>query len=379
MSIVIILLFHFSIGCFRKKNKKTTSISTNSGTENSMESNIRPTRKAKPEQRQIFQTQGIETSTFSTHFNCILLSFISSFYFFIEPVKQFKLLPSSPSSSFLPSSASVILEHLPAYILPNNLEYHSLTTLAQQQQPPSSFSPDNSSSSSTSSSSSSLSEIPEDIMMEMLVDQGADASSSASTSTAPISRFGADTFLNTPDDVMMNEDLEPVPRDRCNTWPMRRPQLEPSLNSSRIIHDQIPEEEPDLFGSTEQCGRLGASTNGSTAMLHSPDGNGHATSFGSEYFRMSESPDDVASGNSKKATTRRNAWGNMSYAELITTAIMASPEKRLTLAQVYEWMVQNVPYFRDKGDSNSSAGWKPTFSSASLLNICTSSTYQLIG
>lgn len=25
---------------------------------------------------------------------------------------------------------------------------------------------------------------------------------------------------------------------------------------------------------------------------------------------------------------------------------------------VYEWMVQNVPYFRDKGDSNSSAGWK---------------------
>lgn len=28
------------------------------------------------------------------------------------------------------------------------------------------------------------------------------------------------------------------------------------------------------------------------------------------------------------------------------------------LLSVYEWMVQNVPYFRDKGDSNSSAGWK---------------------
>lgn len=50
-----------------------------------------------------------------------------------------------------------------------------------------------------------------------------------------------------------------------------------------------------------------------------------------ESFRMSESPDDTVSG--KKTTTRRNAWGNMSYAELITTAIMASPEKRLTLAQ----------------------------------------------
>ncbi|KAL3087825.1 hypothetical protein niasHT_029589 [Heterodera trifolii] len=68
----------------------------------------------------------------------------------------------------------------------------------------------------------------------------------------------------------------------------------------------------------------------------------------------SDSPPSAA----KKATTRRNAWGNMSYADLITQAILNSPEKRLTLSQVYEWMVQNVPYFRDKGDSNSSAGWK---------------------
>ncbi|XP_015920957.1 forkhead box protein O [Parasteatoda tepidariorum] len=60
----------------------------------------------------------------------------------------------------------------------------------------------------------------------------------------------------------------------------------------------------------------------------------------------------------KKNSSRRNAWGNMSYADLITQAIQSSPEKRLTLAQIYEWMVQNVAYFKDKGDSNSSAGWK---------------------
>uniref|UniRef100_A0A673LBY5 Forkhead box protein O6-like n=2 Tax=Sinocyclocheilus rhinocerous TaxID=307959 RepID=A0A673LBY5_9TELE len=59
-----------------------------------------------------------------------------------------------------------------------------------------------------------------------------------------------------------------------------------------------------------------------------------------------------------KASSRRNAWGNQSYAELITRAIETTPEKRLTLSQIYDWMVRYVPYFKDKGNSNSSAGWK---------------------
>lgn len=63
----------------------------------------------------------------------------------------------------------------------------------------------------------------------------------------------------------------------------------------------------------------------------------------------------------KKNSSRRNAWGNLSYADLITQAINSAVDNRLTLSQIYEWMVQNVPYFKDKGDSNSSAGWKVTF------------------
>uniref|UniRef100_H2Z9F8 Forkhead box protein O n=1 Tax=Ciona savignyi TaxID=51511 RepID=H2Z9F8_CIOSA len=59
-----------------------------------------------------------------------------------------------------------------------------------------------------------------------------------------------------------------------------------------------------------------------------------------------------------KTTSRKNAWGSESYADLITQGIESSPDKRLTLAQIYDWMVKNVPYFKDKGDSNSSAGWK---------------------
>lgn len=61
---------------------------------------------------------------------------------------------------------------------------------------------------------------------------------------------------------------------------------------------------------------------------------------------------------SKLNTPRRNAWGNLSYADLISQAINSTSDKRLTLSQIYDWMVQHVPYFKDKGDSNSSAGWK---------------------
>lgn len=57
-------------------------------------------------------------------------------------------------------------------------------------------------------------------------------------------------------------------------------------------------------------------------------------------------------------TSRKNAWGNLSYAELIAKAIEHSQDKRLTLSQIYSWMIQYVPYFRDKGDRKSSTGWK---------------------
>lgn len=65
-----------------------------------------------------------------------------------------------------------------------------------------------------------------------------------------------------------------------------------------------------------------------------------------------------AGSKTKLNTPRRNAWGNMSYADLISQAINSTNDKRLTLSQIYDWMVQHVPYFKDKGDSNSSAGWK---------------------
>ena len=61
---------------------------------------------------------------------------------------------------------------------------------------------------------------------------------------------------------------------------------------------------------------------------------------------------------SRKSISRKNAWGNLSYADMITQAINSSPEKRMTLSEIYNWMIQNISFFRDKGESNSSAGWK---------------------
>uniref|UniRef100_A0AAU7B950 Forkhead box protein O n=1 Tax=Pyrrhocoris apterus TaxID=37000 RepID=A0AAU7B950_PYRAP len=105
--------------------------------------------------------------------------------------------------------------------------------------------------------------------------------------------------------------LEPQARARSNTWPLPRP------------GDFI---EPDSVEMAEQkCGVVAALPGASQI---------------------------------KKNSSRRNAWGNLSYADLITQAIGSAPDKRLTLSQIYEWMVQNVTYFKDKGDSNSSAGWK---------------------
>ncbi|XP_049623227.1 forkhead box protein O4 isoform X1 [Suncus etruscus] len=134
----------------------------------------------------------------------------------------------------------------------------------------------------------------------------------------------------------LDPDFEPQSRPRSCTWPLPQPELitkpsgplevEPGLGEK--VHTEgrsepilLPTRLPEPAGGP-QSGILGAVTG------------------------------------PRKGGSRRNAWGNQSYAELISQAIESAPEKRLTLAQIYEWMVRTVPYFKDKGDSNSSAGWK---------------------
>lgn len=143
------------------------------------------------------------------------------------------------------------------------------------------------------------------------------------------------------------ESFEPLQRARSNTWPLPRPDnfdeatTPPGIGrtagnglevgAAGIVIGDLPE---NVSALDAKCGVIPELMSGSVG----PGG-----------FHCSQL---------KKGSSRRNAWGNLSYADLITQAITSSPENRLTLSQIYEWMVQNVPYFKDKGDNNSSAGWK---------------------
>lgn len=153
------------------------------------------------------------------------------------------------------------------------------------------------------------------------------------------------------------EDFEPQPRDRCNTWPLQKPAGDLSHHTSPLIHEEIPEEEDiDDDGSGENLSDSLQSAIGGGAAFYVGDES--SNDFRGPTSGQTTNNSSSSSAQSKKNSARRNAWGNLSYADLITQAILNSPEKRLTLSQIYDWMVQNVPYFRDKGDSNSSAGWK---------------------
>ncbi|XP_070789125.1 forkhead box protein O1 [Pituophis catenifer annectens] len=187
-----------------------------------------------------------------------------------------------------------------------------------------------------------------------------------------------------PHPVETDPDFQPLARPRSCTWPLPRPELAPSSPG------QTPTATPARAASPSRCGlvtALGASSSSSAggdllSLLEAGGGEGfEAGSSGAGDLGVSggclcgefpclqhpqqqqqqhAGPAALASvtGPRKSSSSRRNAWGNLSYADLITKAIESAPEKRLTLSQIYEWMVKNVPYFKDKGDSNSSAGWK---------------------
>ncbi|XP_028995195.1 forkhead box protein O3a [Betta splendens] len=174
-----------------------------------------------------------------------------------------------------------------------------------------------------------------------------------------------------PPNVEIDPDFEPQKRPRSCTWPLPRPESGAGKTGTSDA-DVIPEEEDDEGGSAE-----GGAARADAGEPRPPSGGGGGGSVSQPVeVRRGPRAEDAADGSPasaqtpaaalggsasqqlRKSSARRNAWGNYSYADLITQAIDSSPEKRLTLSQIYDWMVRSVPYFKDKGDSNSSAGWK---------------------
>ncbi|XP_061786067.1 forkhead box protein O4 [Nerophis lumbriciformis] len=139
----------------------------------------------------------------------------------------------------------------------------------------------------------------------------------------------------------IDPDFEPQSRPRSCTWPLPRPDI-----------SVVKQEAPD--GAESAAGTPPADEDKPEPQpIASEQGKASPASEGGAVAGVGG-----AGATPRKGSSRRNAWGNQSYADLISQAIENSPEKRLTLAQIYDWMVKTVPYFRDKGDSNSSAGWK---------------------
>uniref|UniRef100_UPI0037E7F26E forkhead box protein O3B n=1 Tax=Semicossyphus pulcher TaxID=241346 RepID=UPI0037E7F26E len=173
-------------------------------------------------------------------------------------------------------------------------------------------------------------------------------------------------------DVAIDPDFEPQKRPRSCTWPLPRPDsnaVKPGSHDTDIIPEEEDDEEDSATPTAISINGSGVATEDQSSRSPVPDGalsSPGQESGGSPLSSHSPSATSGALTSSglaaqqtpRKASSRRNAWGNLSYADLITKAIESSPDKRLTLSQIYDWMVRSIPYFKDKGDSNSSAGWK---------------------
>lgn len=168
-----------------------------------------------------------------------------------------------------------------------------------------------------------------------------------------------------PPSVEIDPDFEPQKRPRSCTWPLPRPESGAGKPGTTDA-DVIPEEEDDEGGSGDagKPGGGGAEPSSGSGSRPAEAQRGSGREEAADGSPSSAQTPAAAPGSGsasqqlRKSSARRNAWGNYSYADLITQAIESAPEKRLTLSQIYDWMVRSVPYFKDKGDSNSSAGWK---------------------
>ncbi len=190
-------------------------------------------------------------------------------------------------------------------------------------------------------------------------------------------------------------------RSRCNTWPKRDQlstlsvldqqrlelqQLQQQQQSlDQLSYNELPQQDPlqQQEGYPSPCGPLPLVCEEDSSAMESETTNmdikeeepnpdspqQNSSSSSSSSSSSTAAANTTAPGTptlAAKSGARRNPWGNLSYADLITQAIQSSQDQRLTLAQIYDWLVKNVPYFAAKADSVSSIGWKVQYNNSKL-------------
>lgn len=121
------------------------------------------------------------------------------------------------------------------------------------------------------------------------------------------------------------------------------PGLESSLTSMDWLHtiNAVP-------GLPQKIGTGKSEVNNNGLASKSSTG---GTSHSSDEFEQDDSSQDSPrlTGN----TPQKDGKPPYSYANLITFAVNSTPRKMMTLCDIYQWIQDNFPYFKDAGN-----GWK---------------------